>query len=272
MRHAFFPARKTFMWTILKYYLIVILTLSLALIFYQNFFYRINNTNATNLSRMMELQNFSHGVSAMYDNVQNYVSRNSAEYRENFSNIYKETLPVIEQLQQEYQTSDTYIYRDIRAIFETYYKNGTSLMDNADIYRDATFFLTSDLISLEKLMNYLHEEVYLGIEHMLTESNEFVYATLEAQNRTHILLNTAVFIFVILCVIFSWNISRYIAAPISQLSTKFQKVAGGCLQIRAEQERKNCVEINMLIDSFNLMVEKLRKSGNGIETSARTFE
>lgn len=263
MKHSLFPQHKTFMWRILKHYLIIIIALSLVVISAQYFFYKISRTSAANLSRMQEMQELNHYVSDMYENVQNYFNNSSADYLNGFSDNYEHAYAIADRLYEQYKSSDVYIYRDIRAVLESYYENGQELLRAIDTYRETTFYLRADLMALERLKNYLHQQAYLGIENMLTESQEYAHSALTVLHTANNLLNIAILLFISLCIIFAYNISKQIATPIHQLSIQFQKVAAGNLQIRASKIKSDD-EINLLIDAFNDMVEKLQKSQDAL--------
>lgn len=263
MKFPFTPRKKRLMWRILKHYLVIIIALSLVLVYSQHFFYEINTTNATHLSRMMEMQHFTHYVADMYDNVQNYYNNPSFDYYSAFTDGYQDAHTIIDSLYHEYKDSDTYIYRDIRAILDTYYEEGYAIIEALDNDLEQRFYLRTKMISLERLKVYLHQHAYLGIESLLAESQEHSYSTLSALQTTSVLLNAAIIFFILLCIVFAYNISKHIATPVHQLSIKFQEVANGNLEIR-ENKIKNDDEINILINSFNSMVEKLKQSQSAI--------
>jgi Predicted signal transduction protein with a C-terminal ATPase domain len=252
------PSKKSLMWKILKHYLIIIILVVIFLVFSLLFFYRTNSQNAMYLSQMLEMQDFTNEISLMYDNTQNYYYNQSLDYRIAYNNSYQKAFGTINNLAKQYN-DNTYIYSDMLAILDSYNSDGLQIMAFLDAKPDLKLNYQKNIVALERLKSYLQNQSSLAIGALVTESQQYSYSTLSTYGKTNIIAYITIFFFTLLCIIFAYNISMHIATPIRQLSVKFYEAAGGT-STTSEYRPNKVDEIDILSDSYNSMVEKLKQS------------
>ncbi|MBN1786863.1 MAG: HAMP domain-containing protein [Sedimentisphaerales bacterium] len=143
-----------------------------------------------------------------------------------------------------------------------------SYLNRPETHDSAHYFITADdsLKHREKLIAHAHSKGYkdyegLGWSLMVEHKAEDMFAD-AAQIKKLILISTTAI--AALAILFGLLISKAISRPISKLTTAAKNIGSGNLNTRVDIELND--EIGRLSESFNKMVNDLKKTTTSIDT------
>lgn len=241
---------------LLKYFILIILIMFLLSVYSIEYSSSLNRQNNKTLDHIQTLQLLISTLEKSYIISSNYFSNPIKEYREQLVQTHNSALQYSALLRTLYPNN--YLYRDINAMVASYYKDVYTLLDK--YAKDSPSFLfNKDKIALDNLRTHIYSYIYQGMSEELTLAKNRINNTdTKLQNN---MKSTYFFVglFTLLCTFTAYKISRSFAKPIRDLSIKCASVARGHRDISLVKIKQED-EINLLIDSFNEMVQSLKVS------------
>ena len=253
----------TLMNRILKHYLLIILVFSVSILYILHFYQKISSQNREYIAEALQMQNFIHAVTGMYENTSNNLLHLREEYFLDYQENYEEAYEIISALYAKYGNEHDYIYRDIYVVLGSYHEMGLEIFHMTENRKHSTIYIRNDLRVMSILLEFLSQHAYLAMEDRLYASSQGLALAEEILEASRIYLPCLLVTLIIVGSVFAYTTSRYISHPLRNLAEKFRKVADGDLTIRETPVKKDR-EIDTLIISFNSMVSKLQQSMDAI--------
>lgn len=246
----------TLMKKLLRYFLLIIFSLVLVSA-YISYNFKIFYTSAYSmLSRAVDTYQVIIETGELYQITENYVqsgdSRYLNEYRYNIQVLYEK----VELLKQGSIGEEYQIIREIENMIQSFDDRADQIFTDYQNGVQAVFILES-VSELSRLKSYIEDDAKGILLNQL--SSIMVYYTsfwdyIGSREALVYILNTLI---ITLCIFLAIRFSRYISYPIHQLAYRLQRVARGDLQVETMDIHTND-EINIVIESFNYMITKIK--------------
>lgn len=257
---------NTLMKRLIKYFLIIILSMAL-LNAYSSFRFKSFNMNIYGmLTRLVDIYSISVKVGILYKDIENYAHSGSAEYVESYNKEFFSLVKMVDNLKKSSSGDEYYLFGDINNMIASFDEQSKYVIKSYES-RVQPILLYESIAELAKLRGYIEEEVkniligQLGA--IMTYYNKFLEDVRRQENVVYFLtaLITA------LCILIAVRFSREISKPIHMLVQKLMKVAKGDFEVD-NIGIKASGEINILVDSFNFMTVKIKELIGEIKAKA----
>ena len=246
---------------LMKYFLLVILLMFFLSVYSIESSSSLNRQNNNTLEHIQSLQLLLTRLEDTAAITSNYFTNPSDKYLSQFKTTYGDAAEYAASLRALYPES--YLYRDISAMLDSYYEDAISLFDKFSL-EVPTFKFNREKIALDNLRTGIYSYIYQGMSDELTLAQENIqsnHLVLKNNLRSTYLL---IVIFTLICAFTAYKMSSSFALPIRNLSLKCAAVASGKRDLYLEKIKPDD-EINILITSFNEMVNSLKISEQQLE-------
>lgn len=256
-----FGRKQSLSLRLLRYFVFLIILMLMLSVFTIQYSYSLTKKNNQILKNLETIQTLLNSIESFPEEISNYKINPIEEYRERFNNLHKNATTCTEKLREQFP--DSYIWRDMEAMLESYYTDADSWFERFDKTKPLYLF-QKELISLENIRTYMITCIYQGMSVELDRAQSESISAASAMRKSYFLLYIMVVIMTVFCIFSAGRISRRVTRPIRMLSLQCIAVADGDLNIQCPKIQQND-EINILIDSFNTMVTSLRQSQEAME-------
>lgn len=243
---------------IFRYFLVIILILSLFIAALGVFFFSSSSSNNHTLDNIFQIQRLIVCIQNMDNSLSNYYFQQNPDYIAACRNNRDEALSIAHAMYEE--TDHGPGFRDIIAMLESY-KDLSEIALQHTRMTSTHIYAIAEVNRLQRLGNYICDEAHDRI-------TDQVSIIRDRNAEISIWMKNAVVIFfflfallIFLCACIAYRFSHQLAGPILHLVKQFRRVSDGDLTI---QEKESFVdqEMNELVRSFNQMVLQL---GNSME-------
>jgi two-component system, sensor histidine kinase YesM len=255
----------TLMKRIIKYFLVIIMCMTL-LNAYSFITFRSFYTNVyTMLTRLVDIYLISVKVDTLLKNVDNYVYSGSKNYVENYTKEdyiksydteYKNLTSLISFLKRNTSADVIYEYDDIQNMISTFNDESKALIKAYDNKAQQTS-INESIAELTRLRGYIEDEVKNKLLEQLDATIAYYEKFLNTIGRQENLIYVLIALITAFCIAIAVRFSRQISRPIHQLALRLMKVAKGEFEVE-NVTIKTKDEIGVLIESFNFMSVKIK--------------
>ncbi|MGI6777120.1 MAG: sensor histidine kinase [Acetivibrionales bacterium] len=241
---------------LIKYFLLIILFMALLNAYSSYSFKSFYGNVYAMLNRVVDTYFISIHVGTLYQKVDNYAHSGDEKYLSEYDEEFLKLREGLDGLKQVTQGEEHYIVTEIQNMVETFDEKSKAIFDD---YRNnqAQVFIDESVSEIYRLKGYIEDDIKNIIMSQLSATMDYYrnYWSYIRNRENMIYILTAMI--TAMCIFFAVRFSRQISKPIHQLVLRLQKVAKGDFEVDRVNIKTND-EINILVESFNYMISKIR--------------
>lgn len=256
----------TLMKKIITYFLIIIFSMFLINIYSSYRFKSFYNNVHTMLKRLVDIYSASVQVDKLHQHVDNYVHSGDYTYLEEYENELEALKESIARFKAGSKEEEYFAFRDIQNMIGTFDEKSRKAIKSYEI-GVMQIYVNDLVVELGRLRGYIKDELKNVLVKQLSDILSYYEDFWGYMNKEERLTYVVTGLITLTCVLFAIKFSREVSVPIHQLVTRLQKVAKGDLEVERLEFHTND-EINVLIDSFNFMIVKIKNLIREIKAKA----
>jgi two-component system sensor histidine kinase YesM len=225
---------------------------------YESFYNRFYQSYSQ-LAKLVEINDSLTEMCVLLSTMPDVLPDGMQELELTYQTEYNNTMQTIENLKAELSGRSYYYLYDIKNMFLTFDEEVQLFFGLSSQLRETDVYLRSSLREINKLKQYIENEINLAINLLVKQSQE-LYEQFDMQKRiikgNTILITAAIACF---CFLFGLFSPRGISRPIDKLVSRMEdfSVSGEYNEI-SESKHVNR-EINTLIKSYNMMMRQIEE-------------
>lgn len=256
----------TLMSRLIRYFLAVIVIM-LILNFYSISGFKAFYSNFYSLLKEpLQVQNFKNEIDDAYKSIENYAHSGSLEYSQKYKEITNKLNEQLKSIEAASKGSDYYLLKDTINILATFNEKSIQIMKQYD-QGTGQIYINGQLSELSKLKGFLQIQIDSILQSQLVNVEKYYNNFFSDIKTEEIIIYIISFIVTVLCVLLSYRLSKHLSNPIHEVVLKLQKVSQGDFDVIPTKKTTND-EINVLIDSSNMMISDLKNMIEGMKKNA----
>lgn len=257
---------NTLMKKIITYFLIIIFSMTF-LNGYISLSFKLFFGNVFRMLKgLVDIYSITMHVDKVYQNVYDYTHSGTKKYHDLYETELGMLLDLTDKVKEGKMGEDYYVLIDLQNMIHTYDERSREIFKDYEMKMQQVY-IDSSVAELRKLKGDINDEakeILLKrlspiIDYYEDYSNEIV----KQERLVYIMTG----ILSLACIYFAFRFSKGISNPIHKLAIKLQKVAKGDFDT-GRIDIKTEDEINVLIESFNYMIVKIKDQIEEIKVKA----
>lgn len=248
---------RTLMKKLIKYFLLIIFSLVLISAYISYNFKSFYTSAYSMLSRAVDTYQIIIEAGELYQLTENYVQSGDNRYLDEYHHnmqVLNENVELLKQgsIGEEYQ-----IIREIENMIQSFDDRAEQIFTDYQSDIQAVF-INESISELSRLKSYIEDDVKGILLNQLSSIMIYYNNFWDYIGNREALVYVLNALIIALCIFLAIRFSRHISYPIHQLAYRLQRVARGDLQVETMDIRTND-EINIVIESFNYMIMKIKR-------------
>lgn len=257
---------NTLMKKIIKYFLIIIVAMSL-LNAYSSLRYKAFYTSVYEmLQKLVDMYSITQQVDNLYQNIDNYSNSGMVKYSEDFDSGYEKLLSLIEKVKESSEGEEYYEITDLKNMASSFYDSGKEIGFDYN-NKIEPVYIKESLMEFKRLKENINNQAKNILLRQLSPIMYYYAGFWEEIAKLERLIYFMIILIALGCIFIAYRFTREISDPIHQLVLRLQKVAKGQLDVGKINIKTND-EINVLIESFNFMTLKIKDQIEEIKNKA----
>lgn len=256
----------TLMKKVVAYFLIIIFSMALLNAYSSFSFKSFNGSVYKMIKNLVDIYSITLHVDKLNQSADEYAHSGAEKYLNEYELRLKALLNLTEKVKKSSKGDEYYNLIDLQNMIDTYDQKSRKIFKDYNSKKQQVY-IDGFLVELGVLKGDINNEAKDIMMQRLNPIMEYYEKFFDEIAKRERLIYILTGLLSLACVFFAFRFSRSISAPIHQLVIRLKKVAKGQFDTDNIDIKTND-EINVLIESFNFMIMKIRNQIEEIKTKA----
>lgn len=258
--------KSTLMRKIITYFLIIIFSMSFLNAYISfSFKYFFNNVFRM-LKSLTDIYSITMQVDKIYQTVYDYSHSGTQKYLSSYETELETLLNLTGKVKEANRGEAYYMLSDLQNMIHTYDEKSRAIFSDYNMKMQQVY-IDKSIAELRMLKGDINDEAKDILLNQLSPIIEYYEGFSDEIIKQERLVYIITGILTLACIFFAFRFSMGISTPIRQLALRLQRVAKGKFDTDRIDMRTND-EINVLIESFNFMIVKIKDQIEEIKVKA----